>query len=413
MTLLAAPRATAASPATVPLNRWAALILVFVVTSRGPLEMFLGKPLAYGIQAAAAVALLVLLRRHTSAVGPRPWGHWAALLLFVITALLSVLVTTTLHSSSAAGALFYTATMLLLVGLLFFGSYGRRDGTNIRTLGPVSAIVAMTQLAVAVAQQYGGLRLFPGSDVGSFADRVRPAGLTGSYLHYPLVMALFAIILLGVGLRTRRASTFVCAALSAGAVMLSLSRSGMMILALTLIVAIVLSRFGGTSIALLLGTAYVSIIAVLWFRESGVISRALSAFDPDSSGNAGRFAQWNEGVEAWMDTRLLLGEFTGMYTNATRNFGLESLGVVESSLLQQMLNFGLIGALFTYWLLLAVPRTINPSDTWVRAGAYACVAQTLVYQSVEVLPFVVLFSLLPLVFTADQSANLEEVGRDA
>ena len=406
MTVTAIARRDAAADSAAG-TRWqttpAVFVLLLAVTSRGVIEVVTGKQVAYAVQLICALALVWILHRRGAALpgGAVRWGGYVALYILVIGGVASAIITlNTWHLDSLIAPALYVATFAVLGLMLCWGTHRDRVSDNLRVVTPGASAVVLVQVAVASGQQYLGWTFAAGSDQASVALQVRPAGLTGSYLHYPLVLSVLAILLVGAWMRHRRPVPLVCAGVAVAGVLLSYSRSGMMILALTLVFALLFSRTVSTRLATLLVVGLVVAAVLLFLQGSPVLDRALSALDLESSGNAGRVAQWAAGFETWSRSPLLLGSHTGLVTNITRNFGGVSFGVVESSLLQQLLNLGIVGAVATYWLLLAVVRAVPTADVWVRAGAAACVAQTVIYQFVEVLPFVTLLAILPLTFSA-------------
>ena len=403
-----ASAAKVAERATRPLKRRdavAVFILLFAVTSRGVLEVAVSKQGAYLVQIIAALAVVIYLRhRSVTLPGSKRSSVYVALFLLVVTGLVSVFVTQgqNAHASSASSVIYllsFTAIGLLLA----LSSDAIRASDNLRVVAPSALILVISQVMIATAQQFADYSTFAGSDYGSFGTLARPAGLTGSYLHYPLVLSVLGIILFGAWLRTGRAIYLIGAGTAIYGILASYSRSGMMILAVTVILGVLLGRTLAVRIAAGVAVAYLVAITFLLFGESPVLARALSSVDFDAAGNARRLDQWSAGLARWSESSLFFGNYTGLFSNVGRNFGGDSLGVVESSLLQQMLNLGLIGAVATYWLLFATAASVSRSDTWVRAGLYACIFQTLIYQSIEVLPFVALLSIVPLTFGAMES----------
>ncbi|WP_157421557.1 hypothetical protein [Agromyces sp. Leaf222] len=372
------------------------------MTSRGLIELAIGKQTAYVVQAAAAFLLVGCLRRRATIVpGTRRWGSYVAVYALVFSGLVSTFFTINRWSlASATTPLLYVATMIALGLLLCWGSDADRRSDAIQIILPSVVAVISLQVAAAIAQQYMGWGLLSGTDYGTFGDQARPSGLTGSYLHYPLVLAVMGIVVFGAW-RRRGSAILLCATgLAVFGILASYSRSGMMILAFTIVIAVSTGRTMATKVASVLALVVAWTFISLAFSENPVLVRALSALDLSSAGNSGRVRQWTDAMGSWFDSPLLFGSYTGLVTNISRNFGGSfSLGVVESSLLQQLLNLGIVGTVATYWLLGAVVRAVPVRDIWVRAGVSACILQTLIYQSIEVLPYVALLAIVPLVFT--------------
>jgi len=94
---------------------------------------------------------------------------------------------------------------------------------------------------------------------------------------------------------------------------------------------------------------------------------------------------------------LFLGQYTGVVTNATRTVTSTKSFVVESGVLQMILNFGLIGFLAFYMILFNVYSRIIKKHVFLYFVFFSCLCSTIVYQSIETIPFIILFSLLPLI----------------
>lgn len=385
-------------------------LTIFVVTSRGLIEFVVGKQIAYIVQAVAAFVLVYSLRRRAVVVpGTRRSGNYVAVYAIVLSGLVSSFLTVgRWNMDSAATPLLYVATFTGLSLLLCLGADADRLSDAIRVVAPVAIVVVVLQIVTATAQQNFGWQLLSGTDYGTFGDRARPSGLTGSFLHYPLVLAVLGIIIFGAWVRQRSTLLLVATALVLYGILTSYSRSGMMILVLTIVIAVLTGPTVATRVVSGLGLVFVSAFVLLAFSGNPVLDRALSSIDLDAAGNGVRLRQWVGGVTSWFDSTLFFGSYTGLVTNISRNFGDASwFGVVESSLLQQLLNLGIVGTIATYWLLVSVARAVPRRDTWIRAGVTACILQTLIYQSIEVLPYIALLAIIPLVFTHERGSPLE------
>jgi hypothetical protein len=84
-----------------------------------------------------------------------------------------------------------------------------------------------------------------------------------------------------------------------------------------------------------------------------------------------------------------------MVTNVVSRLAGGSSYVVESGPLQQILNYGILGCLLFYAMLMQVVKTVPTRYIWLKAAAASLVLNSLVYQSIEVFPVIVLLGLLP------------------
>lgn len=374
-------------------------VLCLTLLSRGVLEVLVGKAAAYAVQLVAMALLAVFL----FAVGDPKWraearGRLLALYVFSLSMVVSCVLSLWLSDIDYFAA--YVMVMLAFGCWLAMSSSARFLGVRQIAVGPVVAALTYVLVGVAILQQYVGLDQFPGSDRASLGGTVRPASLTGSYLHYPLAVAILLIILAGLYVRQRRRYLLVGATVATCAVLMSFSRSGMMIVALTAAIGLLMLHTLSARLKLVYLGVVIAVGVLTLAPSSPYVARAMSAIDPASAGNVTRIQRWGEALGMWLDSPLLFGRYTGAVTNVTENLlGIESL-VVESGLLQQLVNFGLVGAVAFYGLMIACVRAVPRADTWVRAGLIACVIESFIYQSIEVLPFMALFGLVPVIFGA-------------
>src|SRR5690606_28570069 len=155
-------------------------------------------------------------------------------------------------------------------------------------------------LAVAVLQQFGGFSLLPGNDRGTFGGgAVRPASLTGSYLHYPLCAAVLTFAAAGLAQARRSRVLAVLAVVGFLAVVVSYSRSGMLIVGAGAVLAAVFAPGTGGKLRLLYLGIVAGIVVHLGFSGTTVVDRALSSFSPESAGNVTRLDRWDYAIEMW------------------------------------------------------------------------------------------------------------------
>lgn len=128
------------------------------------------------------------------------------------------------------------------------------------------------------------------------------------------------------------------------------------------------------------------------------LSRLISAIDTDSEGNPGRLRAWYNGIALWSEGILFVGDRTGVVTQTTARLleGREMIQV-ESGVLQQLINFGLLGLIAYYGLWLAIYQAIDDRHIWLRGAVVGGAVQSFVYMSVEVVPFMITIAMLPLI----------------
>lgn len=248
---------------------------------------------------------------------------------------------------------------------------------------------------------------------------IRPASLTGSMLHFPLIISLIGFVTLEWYLSSRQTWYLLSGLFFCAAPIIALSRSGALIVFFGLFIFLFLEFTKRTNRSVTLASLIIlsSILAVIVsvnFEESPVtklVYRTTSIMDLYDAANAGRVVQWALGFSLWLDTNLFVGEKLGDVTNASRHFGTGS-SVVESSLLQQLLNLGLLGTICFYYLLIRIEFLIESQHRLLRAVSISIILQTLIYQSIEILGFITLFLFIPWIskqFKLQQKNFLSEM----
>lgn len=347
-----------------------------------------GVAYALGLAPALVVATLALVKGTDRESSIR----FGLFLTYALVATISCLVTTAL-SWTVQPVPYWIATTgsMFLVWLLS----DFRTGLPSRfPLGIALSLVTALLITVAVGQQFLGVDFATeGADSLSIEGSFRPSSLTGSYLHYPLVVSVWGIALLQVASVAGSASVRIIAIVALVSPFVAFSRSGMLIV-IASVVFYATSRKSFTKRRSLF-PLIASTVGVLLIRDD-VRERLLGVTDLSSAGNSERLRLWKSALEDWIDGPILVGDAMGYYTNVTATVYPEaSTSVAESSLLQQLASTGLLGALLSGILLVSVWRSIPRSTAWLRAGFAGCLVQMLFYQSVEVLPFIVSLALYP------------------
>jgi hypothetical protein len=140
-----------------------------------------------------------------------------------------------------------------------------------------------------------------------------------------------------------------------------------------------------------------SITILVFFSNNPIIIRMFSALDTASAGNSLRVQRWIFGLNSWLESPIIFGWWTGIITNSTNRLTDTSSFVVESGVLQQLLNFGLIGTMCFYWLLLSQLFSIDKHHLWLKSALIAGILETFIYQSIETIPFMITITIIPFV----------------
>lgn len=369
-------------------------------TSRGLFELLFGKTTAYGVQVGLIALFVVVL---LIAGRPRPGRHFVfglvTFLIFAIVALVSAFVSSQIEAIDYATP--FLLVMIFFTALLFLFSSIDVQFRNAERIGPVIVGVVLLQIAVAVLQQFGRWRLLPGTDAGTFrtsGGALRPSGLTGAFLHYPIMLALLAFILLALYVARRHWIYLVTAILAIAAVVASYSRSGIVLVIVGLVLGIaalaVLGRRLRTVLVIIGGIG----VVLLLLPTDVYVDRFFSIFNVDSGGNATRIDVWGGVIDTWLSSPILIGSHTGEYTNVTSRIGEGGgSGVAESGVLELLVNFGLLGLLAFYGLMVLAILATPRSASWMRAGLVAGIVQSFFYQSIEIVPFMAIYAMAPLI----------------
>ena len=369
---------------------------VFAVCTRGVLESLLGKQAAYAVQAVALLAFVVAFLTARGTTRPGQARRVSVVYLFLLVALFSAAYVTILKASTSGWI--YVAVMAFFALTILALSSRRVEVAGEVPVALWLGLAGIGSVVVGLLQQREILLdAFPGSDLASMGGLVRPSAMTGTYLHYPLIIAMLVFVFLEFWQTRKRQVHALVAGALAVAVVLSFSRSGVMILALGLVAYAFTTKSASTRLRYAYwgtGGLLVSVAAL-----SGTVygDRIFGVASADASGNESRITKWFSALELWTDSPLVIGGWTGMYTNVTENFGEGSLGVVESGLLQQLVSFGVLGAALFYVVLSFSVGAVDRSHSWLRAGLVGGLLETVIYQSIEVIPFMAIFALAPFV----------------
>ena len=379
-------------------------LAIFGICSRGLFQVFVGKNIAYAIQGLLIISfIVVLLLRSKPKAAPHQLRNLLILLQFTVTALISASIT---EGPSSREILIYISVMCFLAFLLFFFNSLTFEFQPTNAPGKILVAFAFISVTVAFLQQYQSLDLFPGNDLGTFGTITRPAALTGSFLHYPLVTALFTFVFMGLYGQTHKKIYLVAALVSAVGTLSSYSRSGMVLTLVGFTFGILLTRGISRRFRIIATSGASALTLLAIFPIQGLGERFLSIFDSEGAGNSGRMDAWIAAFERWLDTPMLVGSYTSRHSNITANLAhLAETGSVESSVFQLLLSFGLLGLLSYYGLIFATLQASSTSSAWFRAGILGAVAQSLFYQSIEVLPFVSLLALIPFMSKITQGSS--------
>jgi hypothetical protein len=379
------------------------LLAAVLCAIRGVLEFEMGKSWAYVIQVGGIMALLVW-HISPSALSAYLRGE-GRLSLGLGTGLAGIVAVSILTTLAERGEFGFSYVFLFGFTIFLFTysiSNYRHRFIRPRVAYAGMVLIALVECGIAVLQQRG---IFPVALPGATSgfDQLRVPSLTGSYLHYPLFVAVVAA-LSGTDYLTykRKLSAIVCAVLTA-CVFFALSRSGMLIILGTLMLAFFKEpiRFLVRHAKLIVIGLLASAAIIVWGGVNGdsVLTagtqRIAGTFSLSSDGNDVRAQAWDKARTLASPINLIVGSYFGLVTNSASDSAKSEYGVVESSLLQQILNIGLLGAIFYFGLIISITKLFHEHSR-ITLCVWAALFETLFYQSIEVIPFVFVLMTLPV-----------------
>jgi hypothetical protein len=379
-----------------------AFVLFFITVSRGLLELALPRGLAMALQMVAITGILTALCfLAESAYDKKGSPFYIKAFAFLVTIIISSLVT------DLMGFPYWYIYFGFTVFTLFIGAASIKLCSSQALVVPIhffALILGITLVFLSVLETRRYISL-PGETW--FYLAIRPASLTGSYLHYPIVVSLLAFIIIEWFFVKKQIIYLLGGALCWIAPIIAMSRSGSFISIFSMIVYIFINlrtHFIRSLFVILIGA--VSVLFILAIPKDNVgenswTTRALrlvTAMNTSAEGNEGRIDSWVQGINQWEKTNLLVGEKTGIVTNSTANMvEKETSFIVESGILQQLLNFGLVGLVLFYAILMNFYFYIDKKHLFLRSVFLAGLCQTVFYQSIEVVAFMVILLMLPWV----------------
>ncbi|WP_372055662.1 O-antigen ligase family protein [Tistrella mobilis] len=373
-------------------------VSVFVMGSRGLFEVVAGKAVAYVLQL-AMLSLLITACLMSRRVSPTSWLRSISTLLvvFAASALASAIIT--LETEHVTYGFIYVFVFLYISIILSFFAGFRCPMIETSSIRKSFVIMGLLLAFFGIAQQIGLVRL-PG---GSAVALLRPSSLTGSYLHYPIILALFTLSMLQIHNATGKWRYLAYAVFMGAAIFASFSRSGMSIIMGSIfffyLFYYIRQNIEVKAIMYVVAALSVPVLIlgiVIFAQQSAVLERIVSIVDIESGGNSRRSEIWTSTVSVFLDGPILLGDQTGLYTNITDNLLGVDAAVAESGFLQHLVNVGLIGCLSFYALFVFVYKAIDPSHLWLRAVVMTAALQSFIYQSIEVFPYMAILGLMPV-----------------
>ena len=362
--------------------------------TRGIVEAVFGRSIAYVVQLFFICGPLLLIEYRSRRVDPgRRWlplrGPAADFGWVIFLSVVSMFVTPAIHD--AVGFQYILVLLFTWLLLAFAVQQLRRPTLDFTICFWSSTLIACFLAVVGVLQQ---LLIFPFELPGytNLFDVIRPPSLTASYLHYPLIIAIAACNCYVAVLNGKRLALLPMVFLVL-ATFGSFSRSGMLILFAAFGLSMFTDRRQFVRSLVVIGATLALLFAMSTLIDSSTISlvdRLTSSVDTQSDGNDTRSAIWTNAIDKLNWLNVGIGTYFGLITNSASEELRDLYGIVESSPMQQILNIGLIGTVVFYLSFYRLARRFPKADRYSGFVLAAAAVQSAFYQSIEVIPFLVM-----------------------
>lgn len=181
-----------------------------------------------------------------------------------------------------------------------------------------------------------GLNYFPYS-----FHSVRPSALTGSYLHYPIIISFLYIYLISNNEKHSMWHIFIIFS-----ILLSYSRSAYLILFIFYILYYLRFPYKLRKIFFIF---ILILLFLITYQE--LIEYIRLTFFIEAPGNSGRINTWFNSISRLSFSNFLIGTHFGKYTLMSSKVSGFDINVTESTILSLILNYGIIGCTLFYKLL--------------------------------------------------------------
>ena len=309
------------------------LVLLFLSFSRGIYEIFFPKSIAYFFTLLFFVIFFfVLLDKLKPSI-----EFLLLVILFLLSSIYSFFI------SDISNPLFFLYVIFFAFSILFFKISSFKLINNDCLLNFLIIIF----LFFHFLQQFH-LISSVGNSWNHFNHSVRPSSITGSFLHYPIILSFLTIYKFINN--NYKFNIFLLVLFFS--ILSTWSRMGFLLI----IVFFSIHFFLIYKFKLLKNKYFLISTAVfflLLFLVPALNNRFISGFNFDSVGNSGRIVAWLRSLERIYYSNDLFGNYFGIYTNLSLNFSdiVSNFSVTESSILSLLLNFGLIGMTLFYILI--------------------------------------------------------------
>lgn len=334
-------------------------ILLFTIFSRGLFELIDEKLLSFFIQA-ILIVISILLLSHKVRISSYQITAYS---LILILSLISILLTN--------GAVYH---YIFLIGFIIFLDIFTDHLKVSDKFYFFLLINTVASIFIAYLQITKVTWITSNGTSFIFGDYIRPSALTGSYLHFPILVFISLVILYQHYKKTT---------LTLFILMLPVFSKSFYFLSTLFIFFITLTKSPKTILYSII--SFVFFIQGLHFMFDFNI---LHMFDPDNIGNQQRIGAWAYGMTQLVPINLILSTEFGYYSNIANNFG-SDFEILESSALHFILNIGFISALLLYIIIFRA----NKNSLILGPFLLSFMLYSFLYQALEVLSIITLLFL--------------------
>lgn len=360
-------------------------LLLLICFSRGLLQILFPKSISFGIQF-SAIVLFVLYSLNLKII--IAYLLKPKYIVIIIITFFSIMLTQ--FEKSNFGFLWVGIVLVTLLLLIYTQETVIKNNLDYVYLKNSVIIIFITLIFFGTLQSNGLLLEYLPAD--SFLNR--PSSITSSYLHYPILISTLSIIFLHIFTRSKSSDYIYLILYLVGfaVVFIANSRYGML--------QVVIGLFLISSRKKLFITLFAALIILYVFYkiDNSITERLFSAFSIDSIGNNDRVNSWKNAVDQLSIFNIFLGDSFGLFSNSMNIFSnsISAKRVTESSILLLALNFGIIGGVYFLYLI----STVYEKQTILFIILFF---PTLFYQSIEVIPFILIICLAPVLIRMERS----------
>ena len=339
-------------------------LLILFPFSRGLFELFFSKLLAYPLSLIGFLVILFFVKKDKIRLDIDD--------IFFLFIFLTIIFFSILFSLNNQYNLFY---LIYYFFILYLFIYLR----NLKLVNfdkhNVLNFVILLFIFIATLEQLFIVKM-PGSGVFYEYEIVRPSSITGSYLHYPIV--LFFLIAFKFNINKFKIDSILL--LSVLSLVASFSRLAFLML---LLFFTLFYFFNHTKVNPLL-IIFIPIIILILLSFNFLYDRYLEGYSLNAVGNLPRFELWGNGLSNFLSGPFFVGNHFGFFNNFNRNFFAHG-EIFESSLFFLLADVGFFGTLLFYFMIYRFFSNVQNKNIMFTVILFS----SFFFQYLEIIPAIV------------------------